>query len=195
MESFISLARPIAMISGGLIIASVAVEFTAVNTHEAMGRGIRSEWACSGRRFRVARRLSRPLRRTVVGLRATCRVGIPVALLGATSTAGGVWSHVIVVPGLAQAAPEVLESRGLTTLLIGFVLSYAVLGLGGLIFGIAILRSAVFPRWTSILMIVGAVLRSAAGAIPDSGCGGQPDGWTAEVSGHLDPAPAQPANA
>ncbi len=39
MESIISLARPIAMTSGALIIASVAVEITAVSTPEAMAGG------------------------------------------------------------------------------------------------------------------------------------------------------------
>jgi len=46
----------------------------------------------------------------------------------------------------------------LTTVLIGFVVSYSLLGLGGLLFGIASLRAAVPPRWTSIVMIVGGVV-------------------------------------
>ncbi len=46
---------------------------------------------------------------------------------------------------------------GLTSVVVGFVMSYSVLGLGGLLFGIACVRAAVLPRWTSVV-IVGAVL-------------------------------------
>ncbi|MDQ3055050.1 MAG: hypothetical protein M3R66_14930 [Actinomycetota bacterium] len=38
------------------------------------------------------------------------------------------------------------------------MVSYSLLGLGGLLFGIASLRAAVPPRWTSIVMIVGGVV-------------------------------------
>ena len=130
MESIISLARPIAMTSGALIIASVAVEFTAVSTPEAMAGGgglAASGLALAGVFALLVGFLALYAAQSSVFGRLG-RVGVLVALLGATLTAGGVWSQVFVVPGLAQAAPEVLESGGLTTVLIGFVLSYAFSG-------------------------------------------------------------------
>lgn len=160
MESFVSVARPIAMTSGALIIASVAVEFTAAGSPEAMAGSpgiIASVLALLG------------VFALMVGVIALYAAQSPsfgglglsgalLALLGAALTFGGIWSQVFVVPGLQQAAPDVLADGGLTTVLVGFVLSYSMLGLGGLLFGIASLRAAVLPRWTSIVVIVGAVV-------------------------------------
>jgi hypothetical protein len=56
-----------------------------------------------------------------------------------------VWSQVFVVPRLAEAAPEVAD-RGTGSMLAGFLLSFLILGVGWVMFGVAALRTRVFPR-------------------------------------------------
>jgi hypothetical protein len=83
--------------------------------------------------------------------------GFFLALIGTTLAAGALWSQVFVVPRLAEAAPEVAD-RGTGSVLAGFLLSFLILGVGWVVFGVATLRTRVFPRWAVILLIVGAVL-------------------------------------
>ncbi|MEJ7771084.1 MAG: hypothetical protein WKF51_04235 [Geodermatophilaceae bacterium] len=160
MKSFVSVVRPIAILSGPLVIASVAVEFGAVGSPEAAAGPpgiIASVLALAGVFALVVGVIALYAAQSATFGRLGLS-GVLLALFGATLTLGGIWSQVFVVPGLHQAAPDVLADGGLTTVLIGFVVSYSLLGLGGLLFGIASLRAAVLPRWTSIVMIVGGVV-------------------------------------
>ena len=43
-------------------------------------------------------------------------------------------------------------------MLAGFLLSFLILGVGWVVFGVATLRTRVFPRWVVILLIIAAVL-------------------------------------
>lgn len=80
-----------------------------------------------------------------------------IALLGTIAAAGGQWTYVFVVPHFAPVVPEMInESTG--SVLAGFVLSYAVLALGWILFGLATLRAGVFPRWASLLVVAGAAI-------------------------------------
>jgi hypothetical protein len=84
-------------------------------------------------------------------------VGFVLALLGSIAAAGGQWTYVFVVPHFAPVVPEMInESTG--SVLAGFVLSYAILALGWVLFGLATLRASVFPRWASLLVIAGAAI-------------------------------------
>lgn len=83
--------------------------------------------------------------------------GFVLALLGTTLAAGAAWSQVFVVPRLAEVAPAVAD-QGAGSVLAGFLLSFLLFGVGWLLFGVATLRSRVFPRWAVILLIVGAVI-------------------------------------
>ena len=67
------------------------------------------------------------------------------------------WTQVFVVPRLAEATPEVAD-RGMGSVLAGFLLSFLIFGVGWVVLGVPTLRARVFPRWTVILLIVGAVL-------------------------------------
>lgn len=84
-------------------------------------------------------------------------VGFFLALVGTVMVAGALWSQVFVVPRLAEAAPEVVNS-GTGSVLAGFLLSFLLFGVGWVVFGAATLRARVFPRWAVVLLIVGAVL-------------------------------------
>lgn len=83
--------------------------------------------------------------------------GFFLALVGTVLAAGALWSQVFVVPRLAEAAPEVVN-RGSGSVLAGFLLSFLIFGVGWVVFGVATLRTRVFPRWAVVLLIVGAVL-------------------------------------
>lgn len=84
-------------------------------------------------------------------------VGFAVALIGTILAAGAQWTYVFVVPYIAAAVPDLVnESSGV--LLAGFFLSYTVLSLGWVIFGIATLRARIFPRWMAVLLTVGALI-------------------------------------
>ena len=79
------------------------------------------------------------------------------ALLGTMLAIGASWTYVFVVPHFADTAPE-LVNEGSGVLLAGFLISYAALALGWVAFGVATLRTRVFPRWAALLLIVGGAL-------------------------------------
>jgi hypothetical protein len=79
------------------------------------------------------------------------------SLVGTTLAAGALWSQVFVVPRLAEAAPRVVDQAG-GSVLAGFLLSFLLLGVGWILFGVATFRTRLFPRWAVILLIVGAVI-------------------------------------
>jgi hypothetical protein len=83
--------------------------------------------------------------------------GFVFALLGTTLAAGAAWSQVFVVPRLAEVAPTAAD-QGAGSVLAGFLLSFLVFGVGWLVFGVATLRTRVFPRWAVIVLMVGAVI-------------------------------------
>ena len=83
--------------------------------------------------------------------------GFVIALVGTMLAAGAQWTYMFVVPHFAEVVPEMInESTGIV--LAGFVLSYAVLSVGWILFGIGTLRAAVFPRLGAIATIVGAAI-------------------------------------
>lgn len=55
-------------------------------------------------------------------------------------------------------APELLEEEPGGLLNLGFTLSFGLVSLGWLLFGVASLRARVYPRSASILLIIGAAL-------------------------------------
>ena len=73
-------------------------------------------------------------------------VAFAVALLGTIAAAGGQWTYVFVVPHFAPVVPQMInESTG--SVLAGFVICYAVLSVGWILFGLATLRATIFPSW------------------------------------------------
>jgi hypothetical protein len=83
--------------------------------------------------------------------------GFVFALLGTTLAAGAGWSQVFVVPRLSDVAPAVAD-RGAGSVLAGFMLSFLLFGVGWILFGVATLRTRLFPRWAVMLLIVGALI-------------------------------------
>ena len=82
------------------------------------------------------------------------RVGFLVAFLGTSLGVGASWADTFVVPILADAAPELLDAGPP----LGYFLSMSIFAIGWVLFGVAVLRARVYPRWAALLLIVGAVL-------------------------------------
>jgi hypothetical protein len=90
-------------------------------------------------------------------LRTLGLVGFVLGLVGTALAADGQWTYVFVLPYLAEKAPDLVDASS-GSVLAGFVFSYLVMGVGWLLFGIATLKTRVFPRWTVVLLIVGAIV-------------------------------------
>jgi hypothetical protein len=82
--------------------------------------------------------------------------GISLAVVGTTLMAGGQWSLVFVVPGLADVAPEI-ASKGLGTVLAGFVVSFVLAGIGWFAVGRTLFSQGV-GRLAPWLICIGGVL-------------------------------------
>jgi hypothetical protein len=81
-------------------------------------------------------------------------VGFLVAFAGTVLVAGFIWAGTFIAPALATEAPEFLDAGPPP----GYFPALVTCSVGWLLFGIAALRARVFPRWATILLIVGAVL-------------------------------------
>ncbi|MDQ3610146.1 MAG: hypothetical protein M4D85_00825 [Actinomycetota bacterium] len=87
-------------------------------------------------------------------------VGFLAALLGTALAVGAAWSYVFVVPYLADNAPE-LANSSTGSVLVGFVLSYLLMGLGWLLLAVLWLRLGAYRRWAVVLLAVGSVVTIA----------------------------------
>jgi len=81
-----------------------------------------------------------------------------VAFIGTVMVAGVQWGAAFIGPWLAEVAPELLDTEPSGVLTAGFMLSFALLALGWLLFGLASLRASVLPRGAAVLLMVGAAL-------------------------------------
>jgi hypothetical protein len=118
-----------------------------------------------------------------------------VALVGVVEHAGNMWFDGFAAPWIAAVAPAAFAAERTPVLLAGALASYALFGLGWLLFGVSVLRARVLPRAIGIAFLVSGVLGLAAGAAPF----GAPVGLTFLVLGvwlartvSRPPAPATP---
>lgn len=79
------------------------------------------------------------------------------ALLGTALAAGAAWTYVFVVPYFADDVPELIDSSS-GAVLVGFVLSYLLMGLGWLFLAALFLRRGIYRRWAVVLLAVGAAV-------------------------------------
>jgi hypothetical protein len=84
-------------------------------------------------------------------------VGFLVTFLGMALAAGSYWAQGFIAPAAAQTAPEFLDDEP-AWLNCGFTLTLALLSLGWLLFGVAMLRARIYPRIAAILLMIGAVV-------------------------------------
>jgi hypothetical protein len=85
-------------------------------------------------------------------------IGFTAALLGTIFMAGDWWYEAFAVPRIAEVAPELIATFVGGRLLMGGVASFALLGIGWVLFAAASLRARVFPAAISATMLVGGLL-------------------------------------
>jgi hypothetical protein len=85
-------------------------------------------------------------------------VGFLVAFYGTVMAVGAFWADAFVAPSLAGEELRVLDAAPPTALAAGFTLSYGSVALGWLLFGWSTLRTGLYPRLASVLLIIGAAL-------------------------------------
>ena len=85
------------------------------------------------------------------------------SFVGLALVAGVAWADVFLLPYLAKTAPVLIDEAFIG--LGGFILSYLLAGLGGVLFGIATLRGRVYPRSAALLFTVGAALAVVGGLL------------------------------
>jgi hypothetical protein len=85
-------------------------------------------------------------------------VGFGAAVIGTIFMTGDWWYEAFAVPRIAEVAPEVMDTFVGGRLLIGGLISFALLGLGWVLFGAASLRARVFPTAISAAILVGGLL-------------------------------------
>ena len=93
-------------------------------------------------------------------------VGFLVSFMGNTLVAGAVGQATFVVPVLAQAIPEFLSAEPAGRLAVGYSLSYALAGIGVILFGMATFRARVYPRAAAVLLMIGVVPVAAWNFLP-----------------------------
>jgi hypothetical protein len=79
-----------------------------------------------------------------------------IAIAGAVLTAGAAWSGLVIAPWFATAVPASIAPP--ESLLVVSALSYATLGLGSVLLGIAVRRDGSAPGWVTALLIIGGIL-------------------------------------
>lgn len=86
------------------------------------------------------------------------------AVVGTMTQAGNMWFDGFASPWLAEVVPQVFTTAGPTAILkLGAVLSYGLVALGWLLFGIATLRARVFPIGAALGLIVGGLIAYQSG--------------------------------
>jgi hypothetical protein len=89
------------------------------------------------------------------------------AVVGTMAMAGDMWFDAFAAPWLAEVAPQVFTTAGPTAILqLGAVLSYGLLAMGWLLFGVAALRASVFPTAGALGLIVGGLVAFQSGFPP-----------------------------
>ena len=80
------------------------------------------------------------------------------AFFGGVLAQGAIWSDAFISPAIASEAPELLESEPPGVVIFGILLSFVLVNLGWILFGVAVLRAGIYPRVAALLLIVGAVV-------------------------------------
>ena len=85
-------------------------------------------------------------------------VAFLVAFAGTALILGTWWTNAFVAPVLAQENSRLLETGPTGMMSVAFTLSFALAGVGWLLFGLVSLRAGVYPRAAVVVLMIGAVL-------------------------------------
>ncbi len=87
--------------------------------------------------------------------------GFLVAFAGTALVLGSWWTNAFIASSLATDAPAFLEAGPTGVLNAAYTLSFAIAGLGWLLFGAASFRAGVYPRAATVVLMAGAALSLA----------------------------------
>jgi hypothetical protein len=93
--------------------------------------------------------------------RSSGRLGVVAtlaAVIGTMALGGDLWFETFAVPWLADEAPNAFSTEPTTLLALGAISSYLLFAVGWVLYGVAGLRSGVFPRGISAAIVVGGAL-------------------------------------
>lgn len=93
--------------------------------------------------------------RAVGGLGA---IAVGAAIVGTVFMAGDWWYEAFAVPRIAEVAPQVVDTFVGGRLLIGGLSTFALFGIGWILFGVASLRARVFPTAICVAIVAGGFL-------------------------------------
>jgi hypothetical protein len=96
--------------------------------------------------------------------------GAALGWLGMALLSGAIYFEAVIEPALLDRAPELVDvlvdSAALGSFLAVFLASVMLFAVGFLLFGIALLRARVSPRWAVLLVIAGSVIGGPQGFLP-----------------------------
>ena len=85
-------------------------------------------------------------------------IGLGAAIVGTVFMAGDWWYEAFAVPRLAEVAPETMDTFASSRLLLGGLTSFALFGIGWVLYGIASVRARVFPTTLSWVIVAAGLL-------------------------------------
>lgn len=93
-------------------------------------------------------------------------VALLAALVGTMTQGGNMWFDGFAAPWLAEVVPQVYTAERTPILIAGALLSYTLMAVGWVLYGIASWRARVFPVSISAAVVVGGVLAFQSGWPP-----------------------------
>ena len=90
-----------------------------------------------------------------------------VAVVGTMTQGGNMWFDGFASPWIAEVAPQAFAAGSTTILQIGGLLSYALIALGWVLFGVAAFRAKVFPGGFAVALAVGGLFAFDSGMPPN----------------------------
>lgn len=99
-------------------------------------------------------------------------VGAAAAWMGMALLSGAMYFEAIIEPGLVRLSPELAEPMAqlsgeeIRSFLIAFFVAVGLFGGGFLLFGIAMYKAAVMPKWAVVLFVTGSVVGGPQGFLP-----------------------------
>jgi hypothetical protein len=85
-------------------------------------------------------------------------IALAAAIIGTVFMAGDWWYEAFAVPRMAEVAPDAMDTFVGGRLLQGGIASFALFGIGWVLYGVASLRAGVYPVGVSVTILTGGLL-------------------------------------
>lgn len=152
-----------ALVSGALIIIGQILDFVLIGGQPFSVAATTSGWVISLIPFLVSSGLA------LLGLTGLYAhqaeeagafgfIAFLIAFAGQSLDFGWTWGFGFLLPTVAEAAPDIVDTDPTGLLAVGLFLTFIVFAIGWLLFGLSSLLTNVLPRWGVVLLIIGVVL-------------------------------------